>query len=77
MKAGGDTGKGAAMLTDELLKVIQADREREIVAADRVRWLRPDEAAETPGEDRANRISVSAPSPGRRSQTGTAATDLA
>jgi hypothetical protein len=32
-----ETGKGAAMLTEELLKVIQLEREREIAAAQRIR----------------------------------------
>ena len=72
MKVSGDTGKGAGMLTDELLKLIQADRAREIAAADRVRWLRPEDAAETSGEYEASRLSVSAAPTGRRTQTGTA-----
>jgi hypothetical protein len=37
----GDPGKGAIMLTDHLLKTIQADRDRQIVEADRVRLLTP------------------------------------
>lgn len=72
MKVSGDTGKGAGMLTDELLKLIQADRAREIAAADRVRWLRPEDADEMSGEFEASRLSISAPPPGRRTQTGTA-----
>jgi hypothetical protein len=72
MKVSGDTGKGAGMLTDEMLKLIQADRAREIAAADRVRWLRSEDAAETAGGFEESRLSVSAPATGRRAQTGTA-----
>jgi hypothetical protein len=35
MKAGRDAGKGADMLTNDLLKAIQDDHEREFVAAQR------------------------------------------
>ena len=40
MKEGRDTGKGAAMLADELLKVVTADRDREIQEAERRRSAR-------------------------------------
>jgi hypothetical protein len=40
----GDPGKGAIMLTDHLLKTIQADRDRQIAEADRVRLLTPAES---------------------------------
>ncbi len=36
-------GKGPIMLTDHLLKTIQADRDRQIAEADRVRLLTPAE----------------------------------
>jgi hypothetical protein len=37
MKVGGYAGKGASMLSRDLLKAIQDDREREFVAAQRAR----------------------------------------
>ena len=64
------------MLSEELLKLIQADREREIAAADRVRWLRPagePEVPEPPVERAVTRRS--APARRRHAGTGSAATD--
>ena len=41
MKERGEPGKGATMLTDHLLETIQADRNRQIREADRVRMMTP------------------------------------
>ena len=50
MTDGDEPGKGATMLTDQLLQTIQAEREREIRQADRVRLLTRSDAdnVETP-----------------------------
>lgn len=66
-------GKGGAMLSEELLKVIQADRAREIAAAERVRWLRRDEP--NGAADAGPTPVVARPLPAaRRGQTGTGST---
>jgi hypothetical protein len=72
-----DTGKGGAMLSEELLKVIQADRRREIAAAERVRWLRPEATAVDAPALRVVRVASHRPAPVARPHTGTgsAATD--
>lgn len=64
------------MLSEELLRMIQADREREIAAADRVRWLRPAGQPEMPGP-RIERAATHRGGPARRHHagTGSAATD--
>jgi hypothetical protein len=60
------------MLSVELLRMIQADREREIAAAERVRWLRPAEpGTEVDGRSMDLRAARGAKPP-RRPQTGTA-----
>jgi hypothetical protein len=60
------------MLSIELLRMIQADREREIAAADRVRWLRPaDSGTEVDGRP-IDRLATRGAKPPRRPQTGTA-----
>ena len=63
------------MLTDELLKVIQADRAREIEAAARVRSLRPSEAAETIEPSRQQTTRADLRSTSLPAHAGTAATD--
>lgn len=67
------------MLSEELLRMIQADREREIKAARRVREVREALSA-APGRggvrmwfDR--RLAAPSETPPARSQTGSAATD--
>jgi hypothetical protein len=58
----------------ELLRMIQADRAREIAAADRVRWLRPDEPE--PGESGppVQRAVTRHGEPARRPHAGTGST---
>jgi hypothetical protein len=63
------------MLSDEFLKVIQADRAREIKAADRVRLLRPAEGDQGSGESRADAVRVDVRPSRRPAHAGTAATD--
>jgi len=72
MKAVHTAGKGEIMLADELLKVIQADREREIKAAQRARSAaRP--AASTDGSRTWLRDAIT-PTFGGRPHPGKAAT---
>jgi hypothetical protein len=77
MKAGRDAGKGAVMLTNELLKAIQDDREREFVAAQRAHSAT--HRTDGPGGFRAwleRLLAVATPiDADRKTQTGTAATD--
>jgi hypothetical protein len=61
------------MLSEELLRLIQADRAREIAAAERVRWLRP--AGEPDGtEPQAERAVTRRSGPARRHHAGTGST---
>jgi hypothetical protein len=77
IKAGRDAGKGAAMLTHDLLKVIQDDREREFVAAQRAHSAT--HRTEGPGGFWAwlqRLLTAATPIEAERScQAGTAATD--
>jgi hypothetical protein len=61
------------MLSEELLKLIQADRQREITAADRVRWLRPAGEPEAT-EPQVERAVTRRSGPARRHQAGTGST---
>lgn len=61
------------MLSEELLKLIQADREREIAAADRVRWLRPAGEPEV-SEAQVERVATHRSGPARRHHAGTGST---
>ena len=75
MTALGDTGKGAGMLSEEFLKVIQADRKREIEAADRVRSLRSRDAAESSVQTSRDPVRADVRPTVRPAHAGTAATD--
>lgn len=60
------------MLSIELLRMIQADRAREIAAADRVRSMRRVEPEAEARGPQAERRATRGTTPGRRPQTGTA-----
>lgn len=60
------------MLSIEVLRMIQADREREIAAAERVRWLRPPEPGTEVTGRSVDRLAARGAKPPRRPQTGTA-----
>jgi hypothetical protein len=62
------------MLSNELLRMIQADRAREIAAAERVRWLHVDEAETQVDGSPGQRLTSHAAVPARRPQTGTGST---
>ena len=76
MKVSVERGKGQIMLGEELLRMIQADREREIKAARRAREARS--TAARPGGVRVwlqRRLATPSEAPPARPQTGRAATD--
>ena len=61
------------MLSEVLLRLIQADREREIAAAERVRWLRPAVEPEVT-EPQVERAVTHRSGPARRNHAGTGST---
>jgi hypothetical protein len=69
-----DTGKGAGMLVEELLRTIQAERAREIAAAQRIRSA---EAGRAQKQDRHwfQRLDGATPTFGGRPHPGRAAAD--
>lgn len=62
------------MLSEELLRWIQADRAREIAAADRVRWLRPDGPGPDVAQGHDPRSAMRRSAGPRRAHTGTGST---
>jgi hypothetical protein len=62
------------MLSIELLRMIQADRAREIAAAERVRWLHVDGAETQVSGSPVQRLATHAAVQPRRAQTGTGST---
>jgi len=70
-----DTGKGAGMLAEELLKVMKADRERQIAEAQRIRAASGYEADARRGRTWLRELWAPTPTFGGRPHPGGAATE--